>query len=79
MVPEEDIVVRLTAAGDLKACIDDWEFDVDSFESFVPDVIRLSAQLIRDLETFDSKMRLVNLLSVTTERLNTRVCLICSN
>jgi len=75
LVPEEDLVVRLTAINAVHSCVDDWDFQLDDFLPYIDTIINLCLQLIYEVTEFDSKIKIVNCLSVIVERMGTKIVL----
>lgn len=68
-----DLVVRLTAVIHMKTCVDEWDFDSNQFMPYFEPSLSLFTSLLHQLEEFDSKIKVLNCLSVIVERLETRV------
>jgi len=73
LVPEEDLVVRLTAINAVHSCVDDWEFELDSYLPYNETIIDLCLRLIFETTEFDCKIKIINCLSVIVERMGTKV------
>ncbi|KAI9205762.1 armadillo-type protein [Polychytrium aggregatum] len=73
MQKDQDMVVRLTAAMNLKSCIDQWNFDSSAFVPLLPMCISLSIDVMKDSDEFDTKMKLLNCLAVVVERMEGHV------
>ena len=73
IAPTEDLAVRITSVVQLKCIIDDWDFNVDEFIVFFEPTVDLFVQLMSDSDDFDSKMKVLNCLSVIVERLENKV------
>ncbi|CAG8445796.1 3687_t:CDS:10 [Acaulospora colombiana] len=92
--PEEDLVVRMTAAINLRyyilallsahkhkkkkikfaltffsARVDEWDFDSNGFIPYLDRSITLLTRLIGEVEQFDSRMKILNCLSLIVERM----------
>ncbi|KAL1914641.1 uncharacterized protein VTP21DRAFT_8052 [Calcarisporiella thermophila] len=70
---EPDLVVRLTAVTALRSSIDEWDFEADSFSPFLRQTVADIARLLQDVDEFDSRMRILNCLSMVIERMEGRV------
>lgn len=68
--PEEDLVVRLTAIISLRHTLDDFDFEQESFNPFLKQFVDLFMQLLRDVDEFDSKMKIIDSLIVLIERMD---------
>lgn len=71
--PLNDLVVRLTAARNLKYSVNEWEFQVDSFLPFVDDLFARLMALIDEVEQTETRMGLLNVIGVIVERLDHRI------
>lgn len=71
--PLNDLVVRLTAARNLKYSVNEWEFQVDPFLPFVDDLFARLMALIDEVEQTETRMGLLNVIGVVVERLDHRV------
>lgn len=71
--PLNDLVVRLTAARNLKHSVNEWEFQVDSFLPFVDDLFARLMALIDEVEQTETRMGLLNVIGVIVERLDHRI------
>lgn len=65
-----DKVVKLNAVQTLKYLIDDWEFRKRSFQSFIDDTVRNMLLLLDFLSSIESKIFILNTLSLLLERTN---------
>lgn len=63
-----DTVVRLTAAGALKECIDTLEFSADIFAPFLGDTVTELVRLVDEADTSESKRRVANTLNAVLEQ-----------
>lgn len=68
-----DLVVRITAGRRFRNIVDDWEFDTEQFLPFAEPVLSRLMHLIQEVEHTETKMALLNTISVTVERLEHRV------
>lgn len=75
LAPEEDMVVRLVAANNLRNCVDDWDFETDDFVPYIESSILLLTALLKDVEEFDSRMRILNCMNIVIDRVENRVCI----
>lgn len=71
--PLNDLVVRLTAAHNLKSCIDEWDFRMDGFLPFVDDIFDKLMGLINEAEQTETRMGLLDVIGVIVDRLEHRV------
>ncbi|KAK7514031.1 armadillo-type protein [Phyllosticta citriasiana] len=67
--PLNDHVVRVTAGRQLKNIADDWEFSIEAFLPHAPDTLGHLMALIGEVELTETKMALLNTISVIVERL----------
>ncbi|KAI9849400.1 MAG: hypothetical protein M1838_000173, partial [Thelocarpon superellum] len=67
--PLNDEVVRITAGRQLKHVADEWEFAAAPFLPYAPDVLGRLMALIREIELTETKMALLNTVSVIVERM----------
>ncbi|KAK8215722.1 armadillo-type protein [Phyllosticta capitalensis] len=67
--PLNDHVVRVTAGRQLKNIADDWEFNIEAFLPYATDTLGHLMALIREVELTETKMALLNTISVIVERL----------
>lgn len=54
--PNEDMVVRLTAANTIKLAVDDFGFNADEFLKYLEPLFSLLFQLLKDCQECDSKV-----------------------
>lgn len=71
--PLNDQVVRVTAGRQLAKIIDDWETKADDLLPFVDDIISRLMSLIDEVELTETKMALLNTVSVLVERMEHRI------
>jgi hypothetical protein len=71
--PLNDLVVRLTAAHNLKNCVDEWDFRLDAFLPFVDDLFQKLMALINEVELTETRMGLLDVIGVIVDRLEHRV------
>ncbi|QIW98451.1 hypothetical protein AMS68_003969 [Peltaster fructicola] len=67
--PLNDQVVRVTAGRQLKHVVDDWEFAAEKFMPFAEAILQGLMQLISEVELIETKMALLNTISIIVERL----------
>ncbi|KAK6522888.1 hypothetical protein TWF281_002316 [Arthrobotrys megalospora] len=68
--PLNDLCVRITAAKSLKASIDEWQFNIESFLPFVDDIFDKLMLLIDEVEETSTKMSLVDVIGLIAERMS---------
>lgn len=68
-----DKIVRITAGRQLKNIVDPFEFDAEHFKPFANVIIERLLILVNELELTDTKMVLLNTLSVIVVRMETQV------
>ncbi|KAJ2554772.1 hypothetical protein EV175_002480 [Coemansia sp. RSA 1933] len=71
--PEEPLVVRIEALTSLLRCIDDWDFDASQFSPFLALSFERIAGVLSNVETAESRMRIVNFLSTLVQRMQREV------
>ncbi|KAF8935479.1 hypothetical protein BGZ58_004972 [Dissophora ornata] len=71
--PEEHLAVRLATAMSLRLCIDDWDFEPASFAPFLERTVRSLRQVIGEVEEPDSRMRILNCMSLIVERMDEHI------
>ncbi|OQO15046.1 hypothetical protein B0A48_00428 [Cryoendolithus antarcticus] len=64
-----DQVVRITAGRQLKNIADDWEFRAEQFLPYADTTLSLLMDLVAEVESTETKMALLNTISVIVERL----------
>ena len=67
--PLNDEVVRITAGKQFKNIADDWEFDATQFLPYAPDILSQLMELIEEVELSETKLALLNTVSVLVERM----------
>lgn len=67
--PLNDEVVRITAGRQFKNIADAWEFDAKQFLPYADSILTRLMQLIGEAELTETKMALLNTISVIVERL----------
>lgn len=65
-----DQVVRVTAGRQFKNIVDDWEFDVQGFMPYADVTMTRLMQLIQEVELTETKMALLNTISVVVTQLD---------
>jgi hypothetical protein len=68
-----DLVVRITAGKCFKAVIDEWDFVAKPFLPFLEDILNRISSLIEEVHGTDTKLALINTLSVMVEQLRKNV------
>jgi len=71
--PLNDQVVRITAGRQLKNVVDPFEFDAEQFIPYASETIGRLMALIREVELEDTKLALLNTLSVIVVRMEHHV------
>ncbi|KAF9359983.1 hypothetical protein BGX26_010911 [Mortierella sp. AD094] len=71
--PEEHLAVRLAAAQNLRACIDDWDFDPTTFAPFLEQSVQGLKLVMGEVEEPDSRMRILNCMSIIVERMDEHI------
>lgn len=64
-----DQVVRITAGKQFKNIADAWEFEAAVFVPFAPDILSQLMSLIQEVELSETKLALLNTVSVLAERM----------
>ncbi|KAI5204179.1 ARM repeat-containing protein [Aureobasidium subglaciale] len=64
-----DQVVRITAGRQFKNIVDDWEFSPEQFLPYVQTTMTQLLSLIQEVDNMETKMALLNTISVLVERL----------
>lgn len=67
--PLNDEVVRITAGKQFKNVADAWEFNAVQFLPYAPDILSQLMALIEEVELSDTKLALLNTVSVLVERM----------
>ncbi|KAF2969643.1 hypothetical protein GQX73_g3902 [Xylaria multiplex] len=68
--PHNDIVVRITAARQFKAVINDFVFDEASFVPYAPDILRELVNLVQIVEVDETKLAIMETLRSLISRLD---------
>ncbi|RPB03146.1 ARM repeat-containing protein [Choiromyces venosus 120613-1] len=71
--PLNDLVVRLSAARNLKRSVDEWEFRVETFLPYVDNLFTKLMSLIDEVEQTEVRMGLLDVIGVIVERLEHRI------
>ncbi|KAI1312607.1 Importin-11 [Mortierella claussenii] len=71
--PNEHLAVRLAAAQNLKACIDDWDFEPSTFAPFLEQSVVGLKRIMGEVEEPDSRMRMLNCMSMIVERMDEHI------
>ncbi|RPB22907.1 ARM repeat-containing protein [Terfezia boudieri ATCC MYA-4762] len=71
--PQNDLVVRLTAARSLKYAINDWDFNIEGFLPFADDMFEKLLGLMDEVETTETKMAILNVIGKMINRLDEKV------
>lgn len=71
--PLNDQVVRVTAGRQLREVADDWEFEASHFLPYGEEIMTRLMKLIEEIESSETKMALLNTISVLVERLEHHV------
>lgn len=69
-----DQVVRVTAGRQLNHVVDPFEFQAESFMPYAPSILENLLQLIGEVELGETKLALINTLSVIIGKMNHHVC-----
>jgi hypothetical protein len=71
--PLNDQVVRVTAGRRFKDIADEWEFQADNFLPYAPTTLERLMALVQEVDLPDTKMALLNTISIIVERLEHHV------
>ncbi|KAI2641149.1 putative importin 11 [Xylaria nigripes] len=71
--PHNDIVVRITAARQFKAVVDEFNFDATSFVGYAPDVLKELVNLVQLVEIDETKLAIIETLRSLISRMDTSV------
>lgn len=71
--PQNDLVVRLTAARSLKYAINDWDFNIEGFLPFADDIFEKLLALMDEVEVTETKMAILNVIGKMVNRLDEKV------
>ncbi len=69
-----DQVVRVTAGRQLRNVVDPFEFVAEPFMPYVPNILSRLMVLIEEVELSDTKMALLNTISVIVTKMEQHVC-----
>ena len=72
--PLNDQVVRVTTGRKFKDVADEWEFHADNFLPYAPVTLDRLMALVQEVELPETKMALLNTISVIVERMEHHVC-----
>ena len=70
---DADTVVKLTSMISLRQCVDDFDFELEDFMPFVAPAISQCLGIIDEYEEFESKLCILNTISVIVLRLESKV------
>ena len=70
---EVDTILKLTCCKTLRSAIDDFDFNIDDFELFVNDIFIALCQLLMALDLCDTKLLVLNVISIMVERVSDRI------
>lgn len=68
-----DEVVRISAGRQLANIVNDWDFEADRFLPYAETILTKVMQLVEEVASTDTKMALLNTLSVVVERLDSKI------
>lgn len=71
--PSEDLVVRLTAAGAVKAAVDDFEFNTEQFLPYLESYVSLLYKLLQQVTECDTKISILHVTSFIIERVGSQI------
>ncbi|KAK5148835.1 hypothetical protein LTR04_000446 [Oleoguttula sp. CCFEE 6159] len=71
--PLNDKVVRVTAGRQFKDIADEWDFKAESFLPYASDILTRLMALIEEVELTETKMALLNTISIVVERLESHI------
>ncbi|KAF9282312.1 hypothetical protein BGZ68_006073 [Mortierella alpina] len=71
--PDEHLAVRLAAAQNLKACIDDWDFEPATFAPYLEQSVQGLKSVMSQVEEPDSRMRILSCMSIIVERMDEHI------
>jgi len=71
--PLNDQVVRVTAGRKFREVADEWEFHADNFLPYAPVTLDRLMALVQEVELPETKMALLNTISIVVERLEHNV------
>lgn len=71
--PSEDLVVRLTAAGAVKAAVDEFEFNTEQFLPYLESYVSLLYKLLQQVTECDTKITILHVTSFIIERVGSQI------
>lgn len=71
--PHNDIVVRITAARQLKHVVDEFEFNQDNFAMQAPHILKEIVNLVQTVEVEETKLAIVTTLRSIISRMDTTI------
>jgi hypothetical protein len=71
--PLNDLVVRVTAGRKFHQIADEWEFKAENFVPYAPGILDRLMALVKEVELQETKMALLNTISIIVERLEHNV------
>ncbi|KAI1827157.1 putative importin 11 [Xylaria intraflava] len=71
--PYNDIVVRITAARQFKAAVDDYQFDATAFLPHAPDILKELLNLVKTVEIDEAKLAIIETLRALISRMDNTV------
>jgi hypothetical protein len=74
--PLNDLVVRVTAGRKFQQIADEWEFKAENFVPYTPGILDRLMALVKEVELQETKMALLNTISIIVERLEHNVGII---
>jgi hypothetical protein len=70
-----DLVVRITTGREFKNIADEWEFKAEHFLPYAPEILTRLMELVEEVSLSETKMALLNTISVIVQRLEHHVSL----
>lgn len=71
--PLNDQVVRVTAGRKFRDIADEWEFKAENFRPYAPLILERLMGLVQEVELAETKMALLNTISIIVARLEHHV------
>ncbi|WPH01658.1 importin-11 [Acrodontium crateriforme] len=71
--PLNDLVVRVTAGRQFSKIVDDWNFNPEQFQPYADVILTRLMHLIEKTELTETKMALLNTISIIVERMDFRI------
>lgn len=68
-----DLVVRVTAGRQFSKIVDDWDFNPEQFQPYADVILTRLMHLIEETELTETKMALLNTISIIVERMDIRI------